>query len=137
MTAVRDNVSADAQSEAPPGQVNCLASYRRFRTNDREYAETETAKLLSPHRLQLSNVADELDAALSWASLGAVSVYLFDYHSSVSIDRPALPDHYMTVVTPLSGQVLLRHRKQEFIVRPNEAQAAVSWGDSLHMELSE
>lgn len=139
MTAVLDNVSAnaqpDAQSAGPPGQVNCLASYRRFRTNDREHAETETAKLLSPHRLQVSNAADELDAALSWASLGAVSVYLFDYHSSVSIDRPAQPD-YMTVVTPLSGHVLVRHQKQEFIVRPHQAQAAVSWGDSLHMELS-
>jgi AraC-like DNA-binding protein len=144
MTAVPDNVSAnaqlDAQSPWPPGQVNCLASYRRFRTNDCGYAETETAKLLSPHRLQVSNTADELDAALSWASLGAVSVYRFDYRSPVSIDRSAQPDYmtadYMTVVAPLSGHVLVRHQKQEFIARPHRAQAAVSWGDSLHMELS-
>jgi AraC-like DNA-binding protein len=140
MTALLDNVSANAQPDAPaagpPGQVNCLSSYRRFRTNDREYAETETTKLLSPHRLQVSNPADELDAALSWASLGAVSVYLFEYHSSVTIDRPPQPDHHMAVVTPLSGHVLARHKKQEFIARPHHAQAAVSWGDSLHMELS-
>ncbi|MBV9721444.1 MAG: AraC family transcriptional regulator [Mycobacterium sp.] len=141
MTAVLDNVSAnahpEAQSAGPPGQVNCLASYRRFRTNDREYAETETAKLLSPHRLQVSNAAEEFDAALSWASLGAVSICLFDSHSSVSIDRPApaRPD-YMTVVTPMSGHVLVRHRKQEFIARPQQAQAALSWGDSMHMEVS-
>lgn len=139
MTAVLDNLSAnaqpDAQSAGPPGQVNCLASYRRFRTNDREYAETETAKLLSPHRLRVSNAADELDTALSWASLGAVSVCLFDSRSSVSIDRPPQPGH-MAVVMPLSGHVLVRHQKQEFIARPHHAQAAVSWGDSLHMELS-
>jgi AraC-like DNA-binding protein len=139
MTAVLANVSANAQPDAQsgglPGQVNCLASYRRFRTNDREYAETETAKLLSPHRLRVSNAADELDAALSWASLGAVSVCLFDSRSSVSIDRPAQADH-MAVVMPLSGHVLVRHQKQEFIARPHHAQAAVSWGDSLHMELS-
>lgn len=139
MTAIHDNVSAnaqpDAQSAGAPDQVNCLASYRRFRTNDREYAETEAAKLLSPHRLQVSNAADELDAALSWASLGAVSVYLFDNHSPVSIDRAAQSD-YMTVVTPLSGHLLVCHQKQEFIARPHHAQAAVSWGDSLHMELS-
>lgn len=139
MTAIRDDVSAnaqlDAQSAGPPGPVNCLASYRRFRTNDREYAETETAKLLSPHRLHVANAADELDAALSWASLGAVSVYLFNFRSSVSVDRPA-HHNYMTVVTPLSGHVLVRRRKQEFIARPHHAQAAVSWGDSVHMELS-
>jgi AraC-like DNA-binding protein len=139
MTAVLDNVSAntqpDAQSVGPPGQANCLASYRRFRTNDREYAETETTKLLSPHRLHVPNGAEELDAALSWASLGAVSVYLFEYRSSVSIDRAAQADH-MAVVSPLSGHVLVRHQRHEFIARPHHAHAAVSSGDSVHMDLS-
>src|SRR5262249_4687352 len=32
--------------------------------------------------------------------------------------------------------VRVRHQKQEFIARPHQAQAAVSGGDSLHMDLS-
>jgi AraC-like DNA-binding protein len=140
MTAILEDIcatsSTDTLNVGVRNTVNCLASYRRFRTTDRDVAEAETAKLLSPHRLQLSPTGGDLDAKLSWASLGPVSLYLNDYQSPVSIDRPS-QSGYMSVVAPVAGHFLVRHHKQEFVAHPHRgAQAAVSWGDSLHMELS-
>jgi AraC-like DNA-binding protein len=141
VTVVLSDIRGNANGAGTPdprrqSRRQCLSSYRQFRTNDRAVAEAEAAKFLSPHSLRLASTGPHLDALLSYASLGPVALYLLDYDASVSIDRPSQPD-YMAVFTPLTGQVLVRHQNQEFVARPSGAHGAVSWGDSVHMELTE
>ena len=126
-----DGFSLDSASRTTN---RCLESYRRFRTSERHVAEAEAAKLLAPHRLQFPAEQD-MDAVLCWAEIGSVSLCLIDYHSPFSIDRPS-QNEYMAVISPLSGAMNMRHHKQELVTRPHGSQAVVSWGDSLHMDVS-
>lgn len=134
------SAALDGSARGDPGSVGptvgsrCLQSYQRFRTSERQVAEFETSKLLAPHRLLVSG-SSAMDAELSWAELGSVALYFIDYHSQVSIDRSS-QSGYMSVVAPLTGALHTEHHRQDFIARPRQSQAVVSWGDKLHLDVS-
>ncbi|MHA3021776.1 AraC family transcriptional regulator [Mycobacterium sp. BMJ-28] len=113
-----------------------LASYTRFLTTDREVAERETAKLLSPHRLELAGADPHLNASVRFATLGSVSLYCMNYSSAVSIDRPS-QNEYMTILAPLHGTIYARHQKEDFVARSGESMVVLSGGDNVHMEWSD
>jgi hypothetical protein len=62
-------------------------------------------------------------------------VYFMQYNSEVGIDRPP-HGQYTSVLAPLTGQLLVRHREQEFAAGAHGTQAPLSAGESPHLELS-
>jgi hypothetical protein len=73
--------------------------FERYRTSDPDQAETQAARLLSPHRLRVRPSESAFDAKCSVASFGTTSLYLARYGAEVTIDRPS-QSRYMTVMIP-------------------------------------
>jgi AraC-like DNA-binding protein len=131
----QDDHRGEESSETDGDGLKRFASYTQFLTTDREVAERETAKLLSPHRLELAGGDPHLNASVRFATLGSASLYFMKYNSAVTIDRPS-QNEYMTILAPLNGTIYARHQKKDFVARPAESMVVLSGGDNVHMEWS-
>ncbi|HEV3382498.1 MAG TPA: AraC family transcriptional regulator [Trebonia sp.] len=110
--------------------------FERFRTSDPGEAQSQAARLFSPHRLRVHPSESAFDAKYSMAGFGATSLYLMRYGAEVTIDRPP-QSRYMTVWTPLSGNVEATHQGQEVTAGPGGTQLVFSEADNVHLHLSE
>lgn len=110
--------------------------FERYRTSDPDQAETQAARLLSPHRLRVRPSESAFDAKCSVASFGTTSLYLARYGAEVTIDRPS-QSRYMTVMIPLTGNIEATHQGQEVTADSGGTLLALSEADNVHMQFSE
>lgn len=90
------------QGLAAPGH-DPLARHRLFHTLDVDEARERVAAVFCPHALAIAGTRDgRVDAAMSHAPLGGVSLNRLRYGATVRIDAGCL-DRFLLVMMPLAG----------------------------------
>ncbi|MFC4942869.1 AraC family transcriptional regulator [Pseudonocardia sp. GCM10023141] len=111
-----------------------------LRTSSIEEAEDGAARLLSAHRLRVTD--GQLDARIHGVSLGSVALFHMDYGSAVTVTGPPL-DGYVGITIPLRGVLRVDHARSRFdavagraaaVITP-EAPMVLQWSRDLRMFL--
>lgn len=110
--------------------------HERYRTVDPQAAEDVITGFLSPHRLTVHGDDQRFAAVGSVAEAGAIALCLMSYGEEVVVDRPAQDDPYVAILVPMSGQLLVRLKDEEFVARPYQTMAAISPGEGFHLRWS-
>lgn len=109
-----------------------VASFETFVARDRDSAQEQATRVLSPHRLTLQDPKSDMEAVFRIGPYGAVSIYIVQFGADVTIDRPA-QSNYMCVMIPSRGRLDGRHQRQDFYAPAGTSTVVLSEGDPVHM----